>query len=205
MDVEDIEQEALPNIGGDMDTNNGAIDRDDTTDFFKEVDDSMEEQVADDHEMIALMDVLQTLGVEPDDANRFSAKIMRISNQPINPTFVEMYGCGNIVTAANTVLRNLNVTGLAAFDLRTCKPSGVPWDFSKKSDRSEALRFVKEKKPIWIIGSPPCTAFSRLQGLNFPKMDPARVAQIMKEARAHLHFVISLYHIQIADGRHFLH
>jgi len=205
MEVEDLEQDELPNIGGDMDTNNEAIDRDDTTDFFREVDDSMEEQVADDHEMIALMDVLQTLGVEPDDANRFSAKIMRISNQPINPTFVEMYGCGNIVTAANTVLRNLNVTGLAAFDLRTCKPSGVPWDFSKKSDRSEALRFVKEKKPVWIIGSPPCTAFSRLQGLNFPKMDPARVAQIMKEARAHLHFVISLYHIQIADGRHFLH
>ena len=44
----------------------------------------MEEQVADDHEMIALMDVLQTLGVEPDDANRFSAKIMRISNQHIS-------------------------------------------------------------------------------------------------------------------------
>ena len=36
-------------------------------------------------------------------------------------------------------------------------------------------------------------------------MDPARVAQIMKTARAHLHFVISLYHIQIAEGRHFLH
>ena len=36
-------------------------------------------------------------------------------------------------------------------------------------------------------------------------MDPVRVAQIMKAARAHLHFVISLYHIQIAEGRHFLH
>ena len=79
----------------------------------------MEEQVAEDHEMVAMMDVLQTLGVEPDDANRFSAKIMRIRNQPINPSFVEMYGCGSIVTAANTVLRNINVNGLAAFDLRT--------------------------------------------------------------------------------------
>ena len=201
MEVEDVEPNDLPDIGGEVEP----MDRDDTTDFFREVDEAMEEPVGEDHEMIAMMDVLQTLGVEPDDANRFSAKIMRISNQPMNPTFVEMYGCGNIVTAANTVLRNLNVHGLAAFDLRTSKPSGVPWDFSKKSDRTEALKYVKERKPTWIVGSPPCTAFSRLQGLNFPKMDPARVAQIMKEARAHLHFVISLYHIQIAEGRHFLH
>ena len=111
-----------------------------------------------------------------------------------------MYGCGNIVTAANHVLRNLNVTGLCAFDLRTAKPTGEAWDFSKKSDRTQALRYVKEKRPTWIIGSPPCTAFSQLQGLNFPKMDPDKVARIMKEAKAHLHFVISLYHLQIASG-----
>ena len=66
---------------------------------------------SDDYEMIALMDILQTLGVGPEEANRFSAKIMRISAQPLNPTFVEMYGCGNIVHAANHVLRNLNVDG----------------------------------------------------------------------------------------------
>ena len=68
-----------------------------------------------------------------------------------------------------------------------------------------ALQYVREKKPTWIIGSPPCTAFSRLQGLNFPKMDPLKVEQILKEARRHLHFVISLYHIQLAHKRHFLH
>ena len=69
----------------------------------------------------------------------------------------------------------------------------------------QALKYVKEKKPTWVVGSPPCTAFSQLQGLNFPKMDPDRVARIMKEAKAHLHFVIYLYHIQLAEGRHFLH
>jgi hypothetical protein len=36
-------------------------------------------------------------------------------------------------------------------------------------------------------------------------MDPDRAARIMKEAKAHLHFVIYLYHIQLAEGRHFLH
>ena len=75
-----------------------------------------------DNEMVAMMDILQTLGVEPEDANRFSSRIMKISHQPLNPSFVEMYGCGNIVNAASHVLRNLNVSGLRAFDLRTPNP-----------------------------------------------------------------------------------
>ena len=204
MEVEDFDTAGNQDIGGgDVEIK----DDFDTTDFHNEVDASMDDDAAheSDHEMIAMMDILQTLGVEPEEANRFSSRVMRISKQPLNPTFVEMYGCGNIVTAANHVLRNLNVTGLCAFDLRTAKPTGEAWDFSKKSDRMQALRYVKEKRPTWIVGSPPCTAFSRLQGLNFPKMDPSKVAQIMKEAKAHLHFVISLYHLQIAGGRHFLH
>ena len=121
MEIDDSELAGNPEIGGDVEI---AVDLEDTSDFYKEVNDaSMDDHVAleEDHEMIALMDVLQTLGVEPDEANRFSSRIMRISNQPINPTFVEAYGCGNIVNAANHVLRNLNVTGLAAFDLRTAK------------------------------------------------------------------------------------
>ena len=65
--------------------------------------------------------------------------------------------------------------------------------------------YVKEKKPSWVIGSPPCTAFSRLQGLNFPKMDPAKVARMIKEAKMHLHFVTSLYQRQLSQNRHFLH
>ena len=205
----------------DVELSDNAVDlgdhmADDTVDFYLEVDAADEELMGDsaisdgdvdsgDHEMVALMDILQTLGVSPEEANRFSSKIMRISSQPINPTFVEMYGCGNIVNAANHVLRNLNVEGLNAFDLRTSKPNGTAWDFSRRGDRKEALQYVKDKKPSWIIGSPPCTAFSRLQGLNFPKMDPARVAKMLKEARKHLHFVISLYRMQLDDNRHFLH
>ena len=189
-------------------------DMPDSTDFYTEVDEadgSMDGfspaavDDSDDHEMIALMDILQTLGVGPEEANRFSAKIMRISAQPLNPTVVEMYGCGNIVHAVNHVLRNLNVDGLNAFGLHTSKPSGEAWDFSRKSDRKMALDYVKEKKPSWVIGSPPCTAFSRLRGLNFPKMDPAKVARMIKEAKMHLHFVISLYQLQLSQNRHFLH
>ena len=36
-------------------------------------------------------------------------------------------------------------------------------------------------------------------------MDPLKVKRILKETKRHLHFVISLYHIQLAEGRHLLH
>ena len=90
--------------------------------------------------MVAMMDILQTLGVEPEDANRFSSKITRISAQPLKQTFVEMYGCVNVVHAANHVLRNLNIEGLCAVDLRTAKPHGEKLDFSRQVDRKMALQ-----------------------------------------------------------------
>ena len=180
----------------------------DTAEFYQEVDEAMTETADDNHdtEMVAMMDILQTLGVDVEDANRFCAKAVRTAAQHANePSFVEAYGTGRIVEQANGVLRNLNVKGLAAFDLRTRKEDGSPWDFSKTSDRKEALRYVKEKRPTWVIGSPPCTAFSRLQGLNFRKMSPERVKAIMDEGRRHLYFVISIYKLQLEAGRHFLH
>ena len=132
----------------------------DTTDFYQEVDEAMEET---DHgnEMVAMMDVLQTLGVDVEDATRFCSKAVRAAKCLSDPSFIEAYGTGRIVESANGFLRNLNIKGLAAFDLRTRKENGTPWDFSKTSDRKEALQFVQEKQPTWIIGSPPCTAFSR--------------------------------------------
>ena len=48
-----------------------------------------------------------------------------------NPTFIEVYGRGNIVIAANGPHKSLNLKGLSALDLATTKSSGEPWDFSR--------------------------------------------------------------------------
>ena len=45
---------------------------------------------------------------------------------------------------ANTARRDLNVKGLAAFDLRTSKPDGSPWDFTLRADRQLAMRMLDE-------------------------------------------------------------
>ena len=43
------------------------------------------------------------------------------------------------------------------------------WNFDKKEDRELAEKYVKEYKPLYLIGSPMCTMFSQLQALNKPR------------------------------------
>ena len=154
------------------------------------------------HGMTQLMNTLQTLGVGPLDANRFAASVIRHDL----PTVMEVFGRGSITGAANGRRRNLNIQGLDALDLRTQKANGEPWDFDKAADRQEAREDVLNKKPSWLIGSPPCVAFCIFnQWLNKAKMAPEKYEAMMAKGRRHLHFMISLYVIQLEGGRHFLH
>ena len=197
----------------------------DTTNFFEEVDADLENALDvdwdgedlvdgnDDHVMSPMMDVLQCLGVSAANSANYCAQV--IKNSPkgptqfgpkYNPTFVEVYGQGNIIKASCGLRRNLNVHGMNAFDLCTCKPSGEAWDFNKSSDRIEARKYIEEQKPTWVIGCPPCTFFSLWnQAMNHRKMHPDEVEKRRKEAVRHLRFVVGLYMIQLTNGRHFLH
>lgn len=196
-------------------------DMEDTYDFYQEVDRAQEvdwqgEDLMEydgDHLMTPLVDVLQTLGVSAADATMYAVQV--IKNQPkrptqfgseYQPTFFELYGHGTLVKTSHGCRRNLNIDGLHAMDLRTAKPDGEHWDFSKASDRKLARSMVEELKPTWVVGSPPCTFFSSWnQGINHRKMDPDRVEALRKEAVMHLHFVIGIYKLQLDGGRHFLH
>ena len=162
-----------------------------------------EDHVADAGEMVdmvALMDTLQVLGVDIIKANRFVASLVKSK-----PSLMELYGRGSICKAANGSHRNLNVLGEDALDLRTCKPSGERWDFTKRSDRMEALQLVRDRRPTWVIGSPPCTSFSTIMNWNFRRMSEGQVRRCLEEGRLHLHFMLKIYEIQLAAGRHFLH
>ena len=119
---------------------------------------------------------------------------------------MELYGTGRILEASNGFLRNLNIKGLRALDLRTHKDDCTPWDFNNSVDRKLALHLVESLQPAWIIGSPPCTAFSLLNiNLNFPRMPEHIVQQKIAEGVRRIHFVLSLYKIQMDGNRFFLH
>ena len=76
------------------------------------------------------------------------------------------------------------------------------WDFNLESHRRQAAAYVDEQKPLVLIGSPPCVAFSQPQAL-IP--DSQRKARQLAEGIRHMEFVAKLYKKQIDAGRVFLH
>ena len=149
-----------------------------------------------------LIDLLTESGVKPE---RAKAKVKDFLN-PTSATFMELYGRGSIVRQANESRRDLNVIGLGALDLRTCKPDGSNLDFRRRADRREASELIDRLQPDFVVGSPPCTAFCSWNAhMNFPKMDQAKVAAMIREGRVHLRFMIKIYKRQIAKGRYFVH
>ena len=76
------------------------------------------------------------------------------------------------------------------------------WDFTKEEDRARAEKHVDDKKPLVLIGSPPCLALSQLQSL-IP--DSQRKANQLAEGIKHMEFMAKLYKKQVEGGRIFLH
>ena len=68
------------------------------------------------------------------------------------------------------------------------------WDFNLASHRAKAEAYVDKEKPLVLIGSPPCVAFSQLQSL-IPDSD--RKAQQLEEGTRHMEFVVRLYKKQV--------
>ena len=114
---------------------------------------------------------------------------------------MEVYGRGGKVDEANKQRRNLNIKGLDAFDIRTERPAGKFWDFNRREDRKLARQLIRDKQPQWIVGSPPCTAYSAWnEKINYPKMDPSKVEQLKQEGHRHFQSCVSLYRRQLALG-----
>ena len=68
------------------------------------------------------------------------------------------------------------------------------WDFNKEEHRVMAEERLEKQKPLVLIGSPPCVAFSQLQTL-IP--DSKRKAQQLAEGIRHMEFMAKLYKKQV--------
>ena len=83
--------------------------------------------------------------------------------------------------------------------------TGEAWDLGCRKVQDRVRKMVLQDKPLFLIGSPPCTPFSTLQNISKHKRDPAIVAEEMRVGVMHLRFCMSLYLLQIAGGRFFIH
>ena len=110
----------------------------------------------------------------------------------------EVFSPPRVATAA----QELGLVPGSSLDLKT------GWDFSRSQDRRKAIELIKTQRPYMIIGSPPCTLFSVLQGLNKYKNGTEWNEKFeirKKEAVRHVEFCAALYRLQSAPGRYRLH
>ena len=83
--------------------------------------------------------------------------------------------------------------------------NGEPWDFDVPAQRAKCARHVMEQKPSFLIGSPMCTAFSVLQGLNKWRIKPEKWEALWEKGVRHMRSAIKLYKHQAENGRFFIH
>ena len=121
-----------------------------------------------------------------------------------NQSVTEVYSPPRVTEWAKRLPSYGIVPGLA-LDITTRDDDGVPWDFDIAERRQTARRLIAEQKPLFLVGSPMCTAFSTWQRLNATRRDPKTVQKEYIKAMVHLEFVCQLYRDQVAAGRYFLH
>ena len=109
----------------------------------------------DDDNADAMTMALTSSGVSPEHAKH--AAFSMCQHEPTS-SFIEVYG-RSIRDQSLVTRRDFNIQGLDAFDLRTLKPNGQPWNFLKKDARRLAKHIINEKNPDWILGAPPCALF----------------------------------------------
>ena len=84
---------------------------------------------------------------------------------------------------------NLDLSPGFAFGLQVDNENGQPWDSDKTDHREKCLKMIQDQKPLFIIGSPMCTAFSILQGLNKWTMDSKKWNALWGTDVRHMRFV----------------
>ena len=102
-------------------------------------------------------------------------------------------------------MSRLGITPGLALDLTTHDDTGRPWDFNDAAQRTKAERMLDEQRPLLLVGSPMCIAFSNIQNLNKAKRDPRIVQAEFDKARVHLQWCCHLYRKQVDRGGYFLH
>ncbi len=107
-------------------------------------------------------------------------------------------GCGQQLPRSRLVAGS-------TFDLYA-DAAGVAWDFTRPGDRKLALDRLRAEEPYLVVGSPPCTMFSRLNvNLNSTKISKETWEKRLREATVLLTFAATVYALQVSAGRHFLH
>ena len=80
------------------------------------------------------------------------------------------FGEGHSTQRVTAEAHKFGLVPAFALNLSTSDEQGNPWDFSVPGQRRKARRLNRNQRPMLLIGSPMCTAWSVLQQLNIAKL-----------------------------------
>ena len=80
--------------------------------------------------------------------------------------------------------QRMGVSGQWSIDKLTEMRPGEPWDLEKKAHQRRMKEIIEDFKPGLLIGSPPCSWFSSVMKINWPKISRARRHQMMQLSSA---------------------
>ena len=120
---------------------------------------------------------------------------------------VEVYSQPRIAQEATMFAKDgLKLNPGWSLDLTRTNPgTGKPWNLADPATQAQVRRMVVEDKPLFVVGSPPCTAFSIMQNISRAKRDPKIVEKELEDGRRHLKICTQLCLIQLQSGRFFVH
>ena len=104
-----------------------------------------------------------------------------------------------------TIAQRSGLRGGWSIDKIVEKEPGVKWDLTVKSHQDEVLKLIKATEPGLIVGSPPCSWYSRMMQLNWPKISNRRKKHMLREAKTLLDFAVECYKLQVEGNRVFIH
>ena len=77
------------------------------------------------------------------------------------------------------------------------------WHLSDPRQADEAEMLRRQTRPKFLLGSPPCSAFSQL--LTFASATPERQDELVQEGMKHLRLSCKMYIEQMNEGNDFVH
>ena len=137
------------------------------------------------------------------DKERVRRLCMTMDDEQVKKTVTELFSPPRVNREVGS--RASDLTAGTSFDLVVDAATGESWDFLRSDHRRRCWKRLREEDPWIVIGSPPCTAFSRIQGLNKGRVDPHELERRQVEAQVLLSFALSVYAWQLGRGRYFLH
>ena len=150
------------------------------------------------------IDIIDTINLMSGDIRKYQ----RERRSQTRAIVSEIYSAPR-VTAMARRRKKYGIEPGVALDLTTSDDQGRPWDFSDPRARQRAKELFEQERPLLLIGSPMCTAFSRLQAINRAKAaqvgDGDKYDEQRAKALVHLRFVCDLYLQQVTRGHYFLH